>query len=90
MKAFSLPKYCQEKDLGYKKLAELLSVSETYACQLRSGEKPVTLRVAMRLKEILGLPLERLLPASNGKGNGRRHQKTKKVSAGVGRVQRDG
>ena len=85
MKAFNLPKYCQDKDLGYKQLAQLLGISETYACQLRNAEKPVTLRIAMSLKEILGLPLEVLLSVSDGRGSGRRHSQTKKVSASVGR-----
>ncbi len=74
MKPFSFAAYCTANDLTYPRLAKLLAISRSYACQLRLGRKPITLKMARKLHATLGLSLEMLLMA-NGKPKPRRKVK---------------
>lgn len=66
MKPFSFPAYCKDRDLSYHELASSLGISMSYACQLRLGTTPMTLKVARRINKTFGLPLDMLLK-SDGK-----------------------
>jgi len=66
MKPFSFPAYCEERGLSYHELARTIGISQSYACQLRLGTTPMTLKVARRIHKTLGLPLDMLLN-SDGK-----------------------
>ena len=61
MKPFSFPAYCEERGLSYHELAKTLGISHSYACQLRLGTTPMTLKVARKINKVLGLPLDMLL-----------------------------
>jgi len=69
MKPFHLPAYCKQQKLGHRQLADLLGISESYACQLRLDRKPITLRIAMLLSKKLELPLESFFKGNKGKTN---------------------
>ena len=61
MKTFSLPHYCKQKRISYPALADMLGVSNSYACQLRLGRKPMTLSIARKLSVALGKSLDEIL-----------------------------
>lgn len=67
---------CRREGITYRELATHLGISQSYACQLRLGRKPMTLSVARRLATLTGYTLDDLF------GGGDRMAGTVKNAAG--------
>ena len=61
MKPFSFPAYCRKRKIAYTDLAGALGISRSYACQLRSGQKPITATIAYAIQAAYGIPVNHLL-----------------------------
>lgn len=58
MKSFSFPAYCRKRRISYDQLADLLGISRSYACQLRLGRKPLTIKMAKKISAAFNLSLD--------------------------------
>jgi len=80
MLIFSLPRYCRKERLSYQALAQILKISESYACQLRLGRVPLTLPIARRLRDAIGLPLDVLFNGDRRERRSLRVRTTRKAA----------
>ncbi|MEM4546838.1 MAG: helix-turn-helix transcriptional regulator [Nitrososphaerota archaeon] len=66
-----LRKLRKKKEITQKELAERLGVSQPYISMLERGKRFPTLRIAMKLADIFGVPIEQLFPKrKEGEENG--------------------
>ena len=71
MKTHSLTKWKKANDLSYQKIAEMFSISKTYAYFLISGKRTPGFKLAVKIHELTGIPFLSLLknaPAGDQSG----------------------
>jgi len=64
-----LAKYRKQKGLSQTQLAKLIGVAQSTIAMIETGKIMPSLRTALRLSRILGVPVEELFPVEDKEGD---------------------